>query len=156
MIDPIGRDEINRLDAVYHKLFFLDLGSESVMPENIRDLSAVEIGIINCVSLNPDIILREINDKLKLPNSTLTSAVNRLEKRGLANRVISVRDKRSFGITLTPEGEAAQKAHLDFEEMLWNRILSKLDTHRERDRFLVMAEKIISAFLKEDDDHGES
>lgn len=156
MTEPIIMEEIKRLDAVYHKLFYLDFASENVMPENIRDLSAVEIGIINCVSFTPDIILREIKEKLRLPNSTLTSAINRLEKRGLADRVINSRDRRSFGIRLTPEGAAAQKAHLDFEDMLWKRILSKLDTHKERDRFLEMAEKIIAAFLKEDKNNGEN
>lgn len=149
MSDAIKPDEIKRLDAIYHKLFFLDLASEAKMPEIIRDLSTVEIGIINCIALKPDIILREITERLNLPNSTLTSALNRLEKKELANRIISPRDRRSFGIALTPKGEEAQKAHLEFEQGLWKHILSKLDTHAQRDQFLELAEKILVGFLKE-------
>lgn len=153
-MDKINHEEINRLDALYHKLFAMDTASMTVMPEILEGMSTLEIGIVNKVSSDPDIILREIADQLHIPNSTLTSALNRLERRGLAERIISPRDRRSFGIRLTGKGREAQEAHLAYEGSLWRAILGKLDTHKERERFLVLAEKIINGFEREGGLHG--
>ena len=64
----------------------------------------------------PDIILKEIVEILGIPGSTLTSAVDRLEKRRLLRRAISQRDRRSFGLELTDEGRIAQQEHRDSEK----------------------------------------
>ena len=39
--------------------------------------------------------------------STLTGVIDRLEGRGLLARLVNARDRRSFVLVLTPEGEAA-------------------------------------------------
>ena len=39
--------------------------------------------------------------------STLTGVIDRLERRGLAGRAVNARDRRSFVLELTPEGERA-------------------------------------------------
>jgi MarR family transcriptional regulator, organic hydroperoxide resistance regulator len=40
--------------------------------------------------------------------STLTGVVDRLERRGLVSRALNPRDRRSFRLTLTPEGRRAR------------------------------------------------
>jgi ubiquinone/menaquinone biosynthesis C-methylase UbiE len=79
----------------------------------------------------PDVILGEIVSILNIPKSTLTNAVDRLEKRNYINRIISKRDRRSYGLELTEEGHLAQKEHLDFEYTVYGRILNALDTDEE-------------------------
>ncbi|HEX6653682.1 MAG TPA: MarR family transcriptional regulator [Thermoleophilaceae bacterium] len=41
--------------------------------------------------------------------STLTGIVDRLERRGLVKRALNPRDRRSFRLTLTPEGKKARE-----------------------------------------------
>jgi DNA-binding MarR family transcriptional regulator len=41
--------------------------------------------------------------------STLTGILDRLERRGLTERALNPRDRRSFTVTLTPSGRAAAK-----------------------------------------------
>lgn len=107
-------------------------------------LTTIEISIINIVSKNPDVILGEIVSVLDIPKSTLTNAIDRLEKRNYINRIISKRDRRSYGLELTEEGHLAQKEHLDFECMVYGRILNALDTEEEKQELFKILRKIVN------------
>lgn len=112
----------------------------------INGLTTIEISIISIVSQKPDVILREICAFLDIPKSTLTNAVDRLEKRNYINRVISKRDRRSYGLKLTEEGHLAQKEHLDFEKTVYGRILNALDTDEEKQELFKLLRKIVDNF----------
>jgi DNA-binding MarR family transcriptional regulator len=71
----------------------------------------MDLHILECVSDEPEIILKEVRERLEIPNSTLTSAVDRLERRNLLRRKISSRDRRSYGLELTEQGELLQQEH---------------------------------------------
>ena len=96
------------------------------------------------MSKNPDVILGEIISSLDIPKSTLTSAIDRLEKRKYINRIISKRDRRSYGLELTEEGQLAQKEHIDLEYMAYGRILNALDTEEEKQELFKLLKKIIN------------
>lgn len=68
----------------------------NICTKKLEGTTVLEVNILKIVQKNPDIILREISEFLKIPSSTLTSAVNRLEKRNLIKRIISERDLRSL------------------------------------------------------------
>lgn len=146
---PVNDSHINRFDKLYHILLQCNLMSEPQIPEEMKGLTTLDISVVNVVAYNSDIIIREIAEKLKIPNSTLTSSLNRLEKKELAFRVISSRDRRSFGLRLTEKGIKLQKAHLEFEKRYFEDILSKLDTNEDRDTLLDLFEKIVKAYEKE-------
>jgi DNA-binding MarR family transcriptional regulator len=110
----------------------------------LNGLTTIEISIINIVSKNPDVILGEIVYTLDIPKSTLTNAIDRLEKRNYINRIISKRDRRSYGLELTEEGHLAQKEHLDFEYMAYGRLLNSLDTDEEKQELFKLLRKIIN------------
>ena len=112
----------------------------------ISGLTTIEISIISIVSKNPDVILREICTYLDIPKSTLTNAVDRLEKRNYLNRIISKRDKRSYGLELTAEGHLAQKEHIDFEYTVYGRLLNTLDTEEEKQELFKLFRKIVHNF----------
>lgn len=112
----------------------------------ISSLTTTEIGIISIVSKNPEVILREICTALDIPKSTLTNAIDRLEKRNYINRIISKRDRRSYGLELTEEGHLAQKEHVGFENMVYGRILNALDTEEEKQELFKLLRKIVSNF----------
>ncbi len=58
--------------------------------------------------------------------STLTGVIDRLERRGLAGRAVNARDRRSFVLELTPDGEqAAERVRAAFsalEERMLERV----------------------------------
>lgn len=110
----------------------------------IERLNTMEISIIRIVYDREDIILKEICNMLDIPKSTLTSAIDRLERLNYVNRTISKRDRRSYGLQLTDEGEEVKNEHLAFERKLYGYVLNALDTTDEREEFLKLFRKIVN------------
>lgn len=147
MKDEITQSEIERLDKVYHSLIVsVQKTSDELWKDKLQGISTVEISILSIIERDPDVILKEITKILDVPASTLTNAVDRLEKRGLLTRVISKRDRRSFGLALTEDGRIAQQEHRQSETLLWQKILGAYDTAEERVELIrllsILAEKL--------------
>lgn len=147
MKDAITQPEIEKLDKVYHALVVsMQKTSEELWKDKLEGISTVEISILSIIERKPDVILKEISQILGVPASTLTSAVDRLENRGLLTRVISKRDRRSFGLALTDDGRTAQQEHRQSEALLWQKILGAYDTAEERDELIrllsILAQKL--------------
>ncbi len=135
------------LDKVWHSsIVEMQKVSEQVWNGYLEGATTIEISILSIVEKNPDVILKEIIQILGIPASTLTNAVDRLEKRGLLQRVISKRDRRSFGLELTEKGHSAQIEHRKGEEILWKRVLGAYDTDEERAEFLRLMQKLVENF----------
>jgi len=58
--------------------------------------------------------------------STLTGVIDRLERRGLARRAVNTRDRRSFVLELTPEGERAAEHVREAFSALEERMLERV------------------------------
>lgn len=142
---PIQEEEIARFDGIYHKLLRANRESNLVYPEVLKRLTMIDISVLSIAATNPSIIIREIAGKLGIPNSTLTSSINRLEKQAIASRVISPRDRRSFCLVLTEKGHAIQKIHTDFEKAYFRTILEKLPSREKRDILMDLLETIADA-----------
>jgi DNA-binding MarR family transcriptional regulator len=100
--------------------------------------------VIDLIAESPEIIMREICEAMEIPKSTLTSLIDRLEKRGCLHRVISPRDRRSYGLELTPLGHQIYEEHLRLEEALWTKILGTLDDDAEREEYIEIIRKIVA------------
>ncbi|MCD4843972.1 MAG: MarR family transcriptional regulator [Methanosarcinales archaeon] len=98
----------------------------------MKNMSPVDLGLINEVTNNPDPIIKEIKEKLDIPPSTLTSSINRLEKKGLIRCMISTKDRRSYELQLTDKGEEIQSEHLKVDRMAARKLLESLDSNEER------------------------
>lgn len=147
MKDQITQSEIEKLDKVYHALIFsIQKTSEELWKDKLQGISTVEVSILSIIERKPDVILKEITQILGVPASTLTNAVDRLEKRGLLARVISKRDRRSFSLVLTEDGKLVQREHKQSEALLWQKILSAYDTSEQRSELIcllsILAEKL--------------
>lgn len=143
----ITQSEIEKLDKAYHALVVsMQKTSEELWKDKLQGISTVEISILSIIERKPDVILKEITQILGVPASTLTNAVDRLEKRGLLTRVISKRDRRSFGLALTEDGRLTQQEHRRSEALLWQKILGAYDTTEERSELIrllsILAEKL--------------
>lgn len=110
--------------------------------EHLKGIAPVDLHILRLISTHPDLILKEIREELGIPQSTLTSAIDRLENRGLIRRVISQRDRRSFVPELTKAGRRVQQEHDKIDEMVVRKLLGLLDTEEERLAFVRGLEKI--------------
>lgn len=134
---------IDSLSKIWHKFTKLSYGnSDSVKFKEMKQLSTVEVSIISLVYNNPDIIIREICEKIDVPKSSMTSMIDRLEKKNYLTRVISKRDRRSFGLKLTEDGMKIQKQHEEYEKCIFNEIIGSLDTDEEKETFLKLTDKI--------------
>ncbi len=109
--------------------------------EKLEGISKMELHILLLVQARPDIVLGEIREELEVPNSTLTSVVDRMEKQGLARRIISPRDRRSYGLEILEKGREVRKEHDRILIMLATKMLAVLDKN-ERKTFVRLLSKV--------------
>lgn len=134
-------EEFCNLWRMMRSSFNLDKRKEEY--PRIESLTTMEISIITIVYEREDIILKEICTILDIPKSTLTSAIDRLERLNYINRTVSKRDRRSFGLQLTEEGYAVLDERIELEKQLYGSILNALDTNEEKEILLDLLRKIV-------------
>ncbi|HFE63896.1 MAG TPA: MarR family transcriptional regulator [Caldithrix sp.] len=141
MADKILDRQIEQLDEAFHHLWHaLFLNRPDMKSDKLRGLSFIDMHVIRLASENPDIILREIRQHLKIPQTTLSSIVAKLEKYGLVRRVINPRDLRSFSLKITPAGRKIFAEHKRIDTMQAKEALLALEKG-ERDVFIGLVRK---------------
>jgi DNA-binding MarR family transcriptional regulator len=143
MKDLVRSEDIRRLDKLYRLLATQKQDYQANIPPELRDLSRLDTSVLYLAAFEPDKLIREIAKKLQIPNSTLTSSLNRLEEKGIVQRTISSRDRRSFKLILTDKGADIIKAYSDLERSYYETILTKLDNDEERALLLYLLDKIV-------------
>jgi DNA-binding MarR family transcriptional regulator len=128
----------------------LQVDRPAAWSKSFEGLSPLDLHVLAIVEAKPDVILREIKEYLDVPNSTLTGIVDRLEKKGLAGRIISSRDRRSFGLKLTGKGRALRAEQRQVRRTAADRMLTALDSDAEREAFVAMMVKISHKLQKEE------
>ncbi|MDR3602951.1 MAG: MarR family winged helix-turn-helix transcriptional regulator [Desulfosporosinus sp.] len=68
-------------------------------------LTLQQMGILNTISSSPEIMLKEITNKLQLPKSTVSVNVDGLVTLGLVDRITSGEDRREIHLTSTAKGQ---------------------------------------------------
>jgi DNA-binding MarR family transcriptional regulator len=121
----------------------------SAWSASFEGLAPLDLHVLAIAETKPDVILREVRDYLGVPNSTLTGIIDRLETKGLIKRVISARDRRSYGLKLTGRGRALREGQRQVRREGAARMLAALDSDAERDAFVAMAIKIGDRLLPE-------
>lgn len=140
-----SEEQANELRRLWRTLAGLRRGAKGGLRfKAIHRLSPIETGVLDIAAEKPDVILGEIGAALRLPKSTLTSVLDRLEAQGYLRRVISQRDRRSYGVELTSKGRTAYEVHSRFEAEVWSRTLAGLDNDAEREGFLIALRKIVA------------
>lgn len=122
----MSSSEVEKLNYLWH-IVGDQLKEEKAKYPLVSGLTMTEMSILQIIESNPKIIFKEICAGLGFPKSTLTSAVNRLEEKGLVKRNSSSRDKRAYYLELTPTGMQAQRAHVLVEHTVFEKLLSNLD-----------------------------
>lgn len=79
---------------------------------------------------------------LGVPATTLSSATDRLVRRGLLKRERMEVDRRAVALTLSTDGKAYARAQVEAYRQMYMLMLSRL-SHDERDQFIAMITKIV-------------
>jgi len=138
---------INRLNQLFHRA--IDLNTKNKFQSDMTlflKLNPLDQAIMNIIFEKNNISISHLTKILNKSKSTMTSAINRLEKQQLIKRKKSKVDKRVFNVFLTHLGIKLQNSHHQFENNLYHQILSALKDSHEKEIFLELLEKIINKF----------
>lgn len=104
-----------------------------------KDVSKVELHILLLVQQNPDTNIGVIKERLDLPSSTLTSVINRMEKKDFLRRTIGD-DKRTYRLEILEEGLRIREEHDRVLMTIAGAIMSNL-TPKEQATFTNLLDK---------------
>lgn len=77
------------------------------------DLRPVEFTILVLVKNNPDVTASRLAKAIAVKAPNITTWVNRLQKRGLVQRQLGIKDKRNQHLRTTPEGNEIIEQTID-------------------------------------------
>lgn len=97
------RKEEELLVALRRVIRAVDLRSKQLSKD--VGLTGPQLLVMQNIQAKPGIMVREIADNITLSPATITNILDRLEAKGLANRIRSTEDKRKVGVFLTEQGE---------------------------------------------------
>ena len=141
--------QIEQIDKAFHAFWRgIMLGGDKSVSETLQGLGFIDMQLIEIAYRRPEAILKEIRDYLRIPQTTLSSAISRLEKRGFLRRIINHRDMRSFSLEITEKGKEILEEHKkdDYEQS--KGVLLLLEEN-ERDEFIRLFIKISSKMGKD-------
>ena len=142
----IAKDQINQFNQAFHKLWFKIMTSRpESKSKKLKGLTFSDIHVISMAYEEPDIILKDIREKLRLPQTTLSSIVAKLEKKELLQRIINPRDYRSFSLKITKKGKEMMDAHMKLDQQQNSHILASLEPG-ERQEFIRLFAKVADKF----------
>jgi DNA-binding MarR family transcriptional regulator len=131
-------DKIEKLNRSMQNIIgLLHIDQPEQYSEVLRDFRIMDLHVLAVLSENPGIKLTEICARLDIPNSTLTSIIDRLEKKNYLKRVLNTSDRRSFGFEITGEGDEIVAEHDRVHSLIAARILSFLDETEKESLFKI-------------------
>ncbi|MBU3153692.1 MarR family transcriptional regulator [Clostridium estertheticum] len=142
-MDQEYKRQVDELNKLWHFMIvssnYKDIESKFLRIQGLRNN---ELTILRIISEKENVIIKDILEVLNVPKSTLTSMIDRLEKRNLIIRTLSNKDRRSYKLELTKEGNMAQEEHSKFEEEVYGKIMISLDTYEDRENLLKLIRKM--------------
>ncbi|MBU3184257.1 MarR family transcriptional regulator [Clostridium estertheticum] len=142
-MDQEYKRQVDELNKLWHFMIvssnYKDIESKFLRIQGLRNN---ELTILRIISEKENVIIKDILEVLNVPKSTLTSMIDRLEKRNLIIRTLSNKDRRSYKLELTKEGNMAQEEHSKFEEEVYGKIMLSLDTYEDRENLLKLIRKM--------------
>jgi DNA-binding MarR family transcriptional regulator len=142
--DAESIEQVRFLNEAVHQIWF-DIMRPNWVSDKLRNLTFLDLHIIATAHQDPDLILKDIKERLHIPHSTLSSSVSKLERMGLVRRVINRRDLRSYSIELTKEGQEIMKEHERIDAEQVGKLMAPLSDH-ERKQLVSLVQKAISHY----------
>ncbi|MCI2105338.1 MAG: MarR family transcriptional regulator [Intestinimonas sp.] len=95
-----------------------------------------QYGVLNCLWTRGPLTPKEIAQDLRLENSTVSGVLDRMQKRGLLDRIVDPNDRRSVQVVVTEAGMAMKDEVLRTVDELNVQILGGF-SQIQRDNLLV-------------------
>jgi DNA-binding MarR family transcriptional regulator len=117
-------DDVNRIEEY------------SIKKGAFSDLSITEIHTVEAVGLYGSKTMSEVSAELEITMGTLTTAVDKLIKKGYVERSRSETDRRIVNINLTKRGKLAYRIHEKFHLDMVKAVI--LDFSQEEEEVLLL------------------
>ncbi len=128
------------LTNAQHKVFLLM--SDRLAPFGI---TPGQYGVLNCLWIRCEDTPKDVAQALGLETSTISGLLDKMQKRGLIDRIVNAEDRRVIHIVLTPEGEALREPVLAVIRQVNEEILS-IFSPEESAALLSALRSIVSRF----------
>lgn len=138
--------QVEAVDRAFHQIWFsIMFDRHEYASENVQKMSFIEMHLIGLAYERPDMIIKELRHYLKVPQTTLSSIIAKLERQGYIRRVINPRDMRSFSLEVTEKGREIRELHSRNDLRQAREALLAL-AEDERDLFIRLIQKVGKAF----------
>lgn len=125
----------------------LQIEEQSLKEGVLSDISITEIHTIEAIGMYSERTMSEVAQKLKITVSTLTTAINKLIKKGYVERKRIEEDRRVVIIKLTKRGKLAFRLHQRFHGEMINNAIQGLSASEEE--ILISSLNKLNDFFKE-------
>ncbi len=125
----------------------LDIEEKWLQNSEFSDLSVTEIHVIEAISLDKERTMSEVAYDLSITVGTLTTAINKLVKKGYVDRRRIEEDRRVVFVMLTDKGKEVFKYHEEFHNDMVKCTIDSFS--KEEEIVLVSALKRVSEFFEE-------
>lgn len=113
----------------------------------LKDISITEIHTIDAIGMYEYRTMSEVAQDLKITVGTLTTAINKLLKKGYVDRKRGEEDRRSVMIALTRKGKLAYRIHDKFHSNMVHATIDGLN--EEEEEVLIKSLEKLNTFFKE-------
>lgn len=110
----------------------LHIEEKSLKKTEFTDLSITEIHTIEAIGLDRERTMGEIAHDLRITVGTLTTAINKLIKKGYVQRKRIEEDRRVVLVSLTERGKEAHNVHFVFHDEMIKAMLSEFSDGEEQ------------------------
>ncbi len=124
----------------------LTIEEKYLREKGIKSLSMNEVHVIEAIHEDREKTMTSVSTRLMITLGTLTTSINKLEKKGFVRRKRDVIDRRIIRLSLTEMGEIINKIHEDFHSHLVDKILENVKP--DEDEILMKSLEAISEFFK--------
>jgi DNA-binding MarR family transcriptional regulator len=137
---------MNRIEMPGHLIRRLHQQSTQVFQARTQaagfDLTSVQFAALDAIARQPGIDQASLAATISFDRATIGGVIDRLEYKGLVQRVVSAQDRRARQLHLTPAGEQLLSASRPVVEGLQADILAPLSP-AERTAFVALAHKAL-------------
>ena len=113
----------------------------------LKDISITEIHTIEAIGMYTSRTMSEVAADLKITVGTLTTAINKLTKKGYVERERIEEDRRVVMIKLTKKGKVAYRIHEKFHREMTRATIENLN-EKESEQLILLLENL-NRFFKE-------
>ena len=125
----------------------LQIEEKSLKNGPLSDLSVTELHTIEAIGMYKERTMTEVAQYLKITVGTLTTAINKLIKKGYVDRKRIEEDRRVVLIHLTKKGKLAYRIHEKFHNDMINETISGL--REDEEEILISSLERLNVFFKE-------